>query len=306
MVIHIMNIKSINLNLLVILEALLIERNVSCAAEKVFLSQPAVSHALNKLREIFKDKLLVKSGHNMQLTAFAASIQKELHLTLIQLTNLVNKNEAFDIATAEREFHIGTVSSTTAEFIPPLINYLASINSKTKIFITQLDYGQPIDELLRTSKVELVITASNKNFPQINYEKLLTDKYVCLTSMKHPIVCQPKNLKNYLHYPHVSVENTKELSITQRALNKLNIHRNVQLVLEHYLSLPLILPHTELIATISSRLATRFLQHEQLALWKCPIQLPKIDYYLAWHKNSEYNSGNQWLRKFFIKQAFNK
>lgn len=300
-----MNIRAVNLNLLNVLDVLLTEQSVTKAAAKIHLSQPAISHALQKLREIFQDQLLLKIARGMQPTTFALEIHEEVKTILAQIENLLNKNEAFDPATSDRNFHLGVNTYSERVLIPPLMQFLSKIDSRIKISLRQV-----VDETfvtqLENNVIELAIARMPVSTGKFSSEQLATENYVCLVSEDHPILSQPITLKNYLAYPHIdTAESEKYPHIVNETLKKINKSRPIQLVVDQFLTLPFVLPHTHLIATVITSFADYYTKNFPLKSFPCPLKIPAAEIFQVWHHRHNKDAGHQWLRDFFREAAQN-
>lgn len=293
-----MNIRSLNLNLLIAFNALLSEKNVSKAAKKVHLTQPAMSHALEKLRKIFDDRILVRTPTGMEPTTLANSIHGEVKLILNQVDALLNKKRTFDPKISKREFRIGVSTAGEIVFIPKLIQFLSK--KKSQITISTRFVTQQISQLLEQGELDLALTGSYDVPSHLNTEVLMQGKYVCVTSQNHPILGLEKNLKHYLQFPHIIAQREEnDINLVDVVLEKLNKERETMLRTNQLLSLHLILPHTNLIATVNEELGSYYTKYWKLAVWPCPVPLPPYEIIQVWHQRNDSDPAFQWLRNFF-------
>lgn len=300
-----MNIRTLSLKLLLAFDALLTERNVSKAAQKIHITQPAMSHALEKLRNIFSDQILVRTSTGMEPTTFAHSIYGEVKVILKQVDSLLNKKIIFSPSTATQEFRLGVNTYAEITLIPKLVRFLNK--EKSKIKITPWVVTQKINQLLEQGELDLAITKKFHNMPICLNSKLLRKgKYVCLSSRNHPILALEKNIKHYLRFPHIVVGyDEAEPDLIEISLEKMNKKREIQLKTNQFLSLQLLLPHTDLIATVSEELGQYYAKHWKLAVWPCPVALPPYEIIQVWHQRDDTDPGHQWLRNFFGKVSSN-
>lgn len=303
--IHTMNIRKINLNLLIALDALLTEQNVSRAAQKIFITQPAMSNALTQLRELFQDELLTRSGKKMLATPLAIEIAPKIRQILQQIEETVTPNAAFNPATSKRNFKIGM--SDYAEFIL-LPKLFAKLTKKAPNISLKIIHANVLQdpELFTSNKLDFGIGVLLPEAPFIAIEKLFTEAAICAARKDHPAIAK-LTLKKYLTAKHLAIcydcfESEPILATTDQALEKAELKREIALAVPHMVAAMHMLPNSDLIATVPKHLALSLQHTLKLSLQKPPLPIPDITIAAAWHKRLENDAGHQWLKNL-IKEA---
>lgn len=299
-----MDIQSLNLNLLKALDALLTEKNVSRAAERLHLSQPATSHSLNKLRDVFSDELLVRTAQGMELTPFAASIQGEVHAVLLRVKSLLNKRVDFDPETDDVTFHIGSIDYADYVILPRLFSWISSVSSPLKIHTLAVSPDDVIQRL-EDGKIDLAITRLRSIPSFLEQVNIFEGRYACLVAENHPLAKSDKmDLSDYLNYPHISVSTVESLQPDIDAQLKLmGESRTVSLVVPHSAAIPRVLPSNNLIATLPESLAKSFTRVWRLKMLPFPIDDLDIKVNLIWHRRQAIYQPNIWLREKILSIA---
>lgn len=280
-----MNLRSTDLNLLVVLDALLDEAHVSRAAERVGLSQPAASSALDRCRHLFNDRLLERGGGQMRPTARAQSLQQPIKDLLAQMTALLDPPQP-DLATLQQ-----IVRVVTAELPPALLAgglYSELARTAPGITLALMPWrGAPeaLDGLARghADLAVSVIPSVEKDFTR---KELLRERYVVAMRKEHPAALA-FDLDRWLAYPHVLVSGRGEtFGALDEALSVLGRKRHVGMVVPSFLIVPPLLLDSNLIALLPSRTLPRD-SGEHYAVREPPIPVPGFPLHVAWHRRSD-------------------
>lgn len=293
---HKMNdLRRIDLNLLVILDALLSEQHVTRAAERLHLSQPAVSHALARLRDLLGDPLLVRAGSTLVPTARALELVAPLAEALAQVQSLLAPN-TFDPATARRTFRVAMSDYGAAIILPGLIRTLRREAPGIDLQISHASREGMLDGVLNGD-----IDVAAGVFPEMPNELrssvLFEEHYVCLLDRRRLPVDGVLDLPTYLSRPHVLLEmrgsGTPEI---ERALTALRERRRVAISLPHWSVAPQLISGTDLILTVSSR-SVRDIDQQQLIVLPPPFEIAPFTFVLAWHKRRGGDQALNWLNR---------
>ncbi|WP_042955465.1 LysR family transcriptional regulator [Pseudomonas sp. G5(2012)] len=291
---HQMNdLRRIDLNLLVILDALLSEQHVTRAAERLHLSQPAVSHALARLRDLLGDPLLVRAGASLVPTPRALEVMAPLGEVLAQVQSLLAPN-AFDPATAKRTFRLAMSDYGAAIVLPELIRTLRREAPGIDLQISHASREGMLEGVLNGE-----IDAAAGVFPEMPNElrstPLFEEHYVCLLDRNSLADASVLELRTYLSRPHVLLEmrgsGTPEI---ERALTRLRERRRVAVSLPHWSVAPQLISGTDLILTVASR-ALRDIDEQSLIIVPPPFDIPSFTFVLAWHKRRGSDQALNWL-----------
>jgi DNA-binding transcriptional LysR family regulator len=301
-----MNISKINLNLLTALDALLTERNVTKAGEKLFITQSAMSNVLKQLRALFQDELLVLQGRKMVLTLRAESLHPQLKQLLTQAEVILNP-QAFDPKSSKRLFTIGMEEYTDIIILPRLYNYLAQHAPHIQLRIKHVPlFGEK--PLLDSQEIDLAIGLLQKahDTQGIFHDLLFREKIVCIARKNHPLFKKKLTLKQYLTAKHISFLPTNENTpyIVDNILGNMGYERNVVLRLSHITPALYTINDSDVVATVPERLAVEAKRLFNFSVQACPFAIPEVAFSLLWHPWTHLDSANQWLRTI-IKQLAN-
>ncbi len=297
-----MNLYQVNLNLLIALDALLLEGSVTQAAKKLFITQAAMSNNLQQLRELFKDDLLIREKNHMVLTAYAKELQPKLHQVLQELQCLIISGQRFDPLSSDRVFKIGLSDYLASLLIPKLLSYLRVNAPNIKISIVSvyhLSYSEPFEK----NDYDLAIGKIAGLKSPVCTQLLFKENAFCVMHRDHPLAQKKKiTLKDYLDYQHIAVraDNPNFPPVVEESLAKIGHKRNIRV------EIPFILPifklleeKTDLIATMIRSTALTY-PSAKYVFKELPFHIPDIHFYLAWHKRYENDLGHQWLRKIIL------
>lgn len=297
--IYFMNISNMNLNLLVSLDALLTERNVTRAGKKIFITQSAMSNVLKQLRDVFHDALLVPIGRTMQLTDRAKQLHLEIKKFISQAENIFNF-KPFDPSRSDRQFIIGMEEYTGFALLPMIYTYLSKHAPNIKLFVKNIPVLQE-KHMLESQEIELAIGFSHPdNMLPTHYQDLLfKEKIVCIVGPHHPLAKKKLTLKRYLEAEHVSIainQTQSPSSIIDLALNKIGYQRQILLKLSHIVPALYTIKNSNLIATVPEGVAKEASQLLNFSIKPCPFSTPEVSFLQTWHPLTNNDAGSDWLR----------
>ena len=287
------DLRRIDLNLLVILDALLSEQHVTRAAERLHLSQPAVSHALARLRDLLGDPLLVRQGGSLVPTARALELAAPLSEALAQVQALLAPNR-FEPASAKRRFRVAMSDYSAAIFLPDLVRRLRRAAPGIDLQIIQASREGMVDGVLN-GDLDLAAGVFPDMPAELRTTPLFEEHYTCLVDRNSLPASGTLDLLTYLSRPHVLLEmrgsGTPEI---ERALTAIRERRHVAISLPHWGVAPQLIQGTDLILTVSSR-GLLNIDHQHLLAVLPPFHIPSFAFELAWHARRGGDSGLQWL-----------
>lgn len=295
-----MDLRQIDLNLLVIFNQLLMDRRVSTSAEKLGLSQPAVSNALKRLRALLKDELFVRTSRGMEPTPYALHLIEPIGYALNTLQNALNQRDSFDPATSERTFTLGLTDIGEIYFMPTLMATLSRLAPHIKISSLRHNSGS-LSEDMAAGNVDIAIGLLPGLTTGFFQRRLFKQRYVCMFRQGHPQARNPISLSQYKSLPHVGVTsaNTGHSEIDDWMTRK-GIARDIQLHLPHFVAVGHILQSSDLIATVPERFAKKCAEPFQLQASPLPFKLPEIAISLFWHAKYNREPANLWLRQQIV------
>src|SRR5258708_13803436 len=268
--IHLMNLSSIDLNLLVALDALVSEAHVGRAARKIGLSQPAASHALNRLRDLLADPLLVRAGARMELTPRAIGLRESLAETLQRVQTLLVA-DSFDPGRSSRRFSVMMQDHLAHLVVPALVKRVHPEAPGVRLDV--LPWQSPASiKLERFRSIDLLISCSTNEIAGFQRETLFTDTEVTVVRKRHPVASRLKNLKTFLNSSHVAVvgrgltEDPVYSWLRQEALA-----RQIVLRVPSYLQALQAVAQSDLVAFVPKRLAESLARPLSLTVLRPPI-----------------------------------
>ena len=306
MAIDLTNLARLDLNLLVAFDALLTERSVTRAAERVGLRQSAMSHALARLRVLFGDELLTRAPDGMRPTPRAAALAAPVRAALAQIQDLVARPAAFDPATAEQVFKIGVPDSVEVLLFPSLLDYICRHAPGIRLRLHSIiDPAQVLDDLdAGRFDIAFGLGAFPSGRTHHKQRQLLTERYLCMFNAALVGLEPPISLKDYIALPHVLTSLREgERGVVDDALAAIGQRRSIALITPRFLAVPFLVQGAPVVTTMFSRLARRFASSLGLSLSPPPVGLPEIPISLLWHASFDRDPGHLWLRQTIMRFA---
>lgn len=290
-----MRLAGIDLNLLTSLDVLLDEANVTRAAKRLGVSQPAVSHNLRRLRELLGDPLLVRTAHGMQATPRAAELRPAVRAALEAAEAVLQAAPSFDPERAERSFVLAMADQASFQLLPPLVERIARVAPG----ITLQLRPPPIDlaAALSEGEIELAIGVFGDAPAGIHTEPLWTETFSCVVRRRGPGTRGPFDLARYLARPHLLVApRGRPGSVVDDLLAQRDQRRRIAVVVPHFLVAPAIVATSDLVWTAPSGLAHAFAESYALAVRPPPLAIPSFTIAMRWHLRLDRDPGLAWLR----------
>jgi LysR family nod box-dependent transcriptional activator len=304
-----MQLNRFDLNLLIALDALLHEKNVTRAAERVFVSQPAMSAALQKLREYFNDQLLVRVGRDMELTPRGLSLVEPVREALLRIQATLGTQPTFDPATVRRTFTLIVSADAILRVMPAVFRRLSReapgiqchVEHFSETTLARLEYGDA-DLYLGLNSLRLF---GLKSFPEsLRIIDLRPFRWVCVVSRDHPSVEDRITEAQYLALPHVfGWPSGHTLPLEELVRRLLNADIDVRATTQGLLEIPFLIAGTELIATLPEHLALALEKLTPVKVLPLPFEMPETREVVIWHKRNEPDPGHAWLREIIIEAA---
>jgi DNA-binding transcriptional LysR family regulator len=303
MIIHMMHdtkLSSIDLNLLVVLRALLKERHVTRAARELGLSQSATSHALARLRNLYADPLLLRSGRGLELTPRAREILPLVERGLLELEGSVRAREPFDPRRARLTLRMVAADYGQAVLFGPLLSLVRAEAPGIDLQVTgesnaleQLDAGS--SDLALLPKAQLPRVFSER--------RLFGDGFTCMLRTGHPALRRKRlTLEHYLELGHLLVAPSGTPgSFVDTELSRRGLSRRVVLHVSSFLVAPLVVAETDLISTGPERLLQRMSERFPIVLLPTPFKMARFDLCLVWHSRRDHDPAHTWMREAIVR-----
>ena len=291
-----MNTKKIDLNLLVALDALLAERNVTRAARRLGLSQPALSAQLARLRDLFGDPLFLPAQRGVTPTARAIELEAPVRQALDQVHNVLAGGRGFDPATADLTVAIACSDYAQVAVIAPLALDLRVSAPKLRIAIRQLD-GAVLGQQMEAGVVDLAVMTPTTAPPALRTRRLFHERYVTIARRRHPGVKGKLTLDDFVTLEHVVVSpRGGGLSgPVDTALGKLGRKRRIAVSTASFLFVPELVARSDLIATVPERLVRE--RAERLQVLEPPLPVEGFAIGLVWHERTHRHPAHRWVRE---------
>ncbi len=291
-----MELKDIDLNLLVVFNQLLIERRVSKVAETLGLSQPTVSNALARLRKLTNDPLFLRTTRGMEPTPFAERLAEPVALALRLIHSAVNPETSFNPATAQRAFTLGMTDIGEIYFLPKLMEELARVAPGVTISTVRNTTVNLKDEM-ELGHVDLAVGLLPQLKAGFFQRSLFKQRYVCMFRQGHRLDQGHISLAEFTQADHVVVvsQGTGHSKI-DALLARNGVVRKVRLTVPHFVAVGHILQHTDMVATVPERLAQALVQPFKLTYVSHPATLPEVAITVFWHAKVHKDAANEWLR----------
>ncbi len=296
----IVDLREIDLNLLVVFNQLLLDRNVSTAGEKLGLTQPAVSNSLKRLRAALKDELFLRTSKGMEPTPYALHLAEPVVYALNTLQTALTTRDTFDPLTSTRTFNLAMTDIGEMYFMPPLMDALSKLAPHIQISTLRPNAGN-LKEDMESGTVDLALGLLPVLQTGFFQRRLFRHRYVCMFRKGHPTAKSPMSLRQFSELEHVGVValSTGHGEV-DGLLERAGIKRRMRLVVPHFIAVGHILQSTDLIATVPQRFAVRCDEPFGLMTSPHPAKLPDIAINLFWHAKYNRDPANMWLRQLFV------
>ena len=295
-----MELKDVDLNLLLVFRELLVERSVSAAAERLGLSQPAVSHSLKRLRQLTQDDLFIRTPKGMMPTPYASAMAEPVNHALELLYETLNQQSEFRPYESRRKFIIGMSDLGEIEFLPRLMAALDEIAPDITLS-TVRDHRGSLREAMEAGQVDLAIGLLPQLITGFHQQRLFLQRYVCMFRKGHALDKGAITRREFFASEHVRVvsEGTghdRADEIIESGTGK----RRIRLLVPHFVAVGHIVQTSDMIATVPELYALRYASPLSLSYVAHPIDLPKVEINLFWHARYHRDPGNQWLRQLIF------
>jgi DNA-binding transcriptional LysR family regulator len=291
-----MELSDIDLNQLVLFQQLMVERRVSRVAENMGLTQPAVSNTLAKLRKQFGDELFVRTPAGMMPTAFAEQLAEPIGYALGMIHSGLNQHRAFDPATVKRAITVGMTDIGEIVFLPALVDRLRR-DAPGISLNTVRNSATNLREDMEAGKVDLAIGPMPELKAGFFQRRLFRQRYVCLFRKGHPLDRRRLSLAAFKATEHLTVVSAGTgHGKVDELIRRAGIERIVRLTIPHFVSVGHILQRSDLVATVTERLAESLADPFGLTWRPHPVELPEIAINVFWHAKVHRSPAHQWLR----------
>jgi DNA-binding transcriptional LysR family regulator len=293
-----MDFHGIDLNLLAAFDALLEERNVTRAAARVGVSQPAMSAALSRLRTLFEDPLFLRSAEGLLPTPRARDLAGPVSQALRQLEAVLVKKPEFDPGKVTMDFTLGLSDYPAFVLLPALLSALEKKAPGVSLRVRSFTSRDSAVDLLDAGMIDAAVgVPPTHTESRILTRAVLRDDFVTIVRRDHPSARRGMNMKTFLSLSHVlaSPEGDRH-GLVDEALAQLGKRRTLALTLPQMFAVPGVVAQTQMTATVMKRVALHSSARRMLVLFPPPVALPEIVFDLIWHRRSDAHPAQMWLR----------
>jgi LysR family transcriptional regulator, nod-box dependent transcriptional activator len=299
-----MNLDNFDIGLLVALDALLTEKSVTRAGERLHLSQPATSIILSRLRKYFRNELLAPVGRRMVLTPLAESLVQPVRSCLMQIQHTVASKAAFDPAASDRKFCLAVSDYVTAVLMPQAMQEAARKAPGIRFELVRLD--ENIEQKLEKGGIDFFIRPAVHSLRMHPKELLFEDTHTCVVWRDNSTIGDRISLNQFTRMGHIAVHFGNAQAIFEEwfATNYGDI-RKIEVVTQDFEAACRLVVGTNRITTVMSRIAHLCAENLPLRLIRPPFAIPSITHCLQWHRYQDQDPGHIWLRRL-LKQTANR
>lgn len=296
------DIRSLDIGMLRTFEALMRERSVSRAAERLFLSQPAVSASLNRLREAFADPLFTRTGHGVAPTARALSLAPRVERVLAEIGALLQAERTFDPATSRRIFRIAGSDFPGYSVLPALGGLLAACGSSVRL-LWEPPGTWSLEERLERGDLDMAVVARLQLPRELCYHVLYEDRFVYAVRRGHPLAGKRLTLGAFCSVPQVFLGYGTHVldDFIDEQLARRKRKRHAQIAVSSFGQILHLLQCGDHAAVLPQRVASAYA--DRLVLFDPPFDLPRYQSLLCWHAQAQADLGNRWLRNQILRIA---
>ncbi|HXX82948.1 MAG TPA: LysR family transcriptional regulator [Casimicrobiaceae bacterium] len=296
-----MNIRKLDLRLLECLDALVTERNVTRAASRVHMSQPAMSSALKRLRDVFGDPLLARTQRGMVPTPRSIELAQSARSVLQEVEAMSSGARPFEPATAERTFRIAMTDYTEFVLLPSLIRRLQVEAPHINVAIRPHDGRTQADELA-DGNIDLAIASFRHVSGHLRARELFRERFVCLARKDNPKIGKRLTLANFTDLSHafISPRGGGFYGATDRALAAIDRARRIAVSVPHFLVAPFVVAGSNLIMVLPERVARHYAATLPLRILEPPVRIEGFAVSQVWHERSDHDAAVTWLRAVMI------
>jgi len=285
---------NIDLNLLVIFDAIMQEQSVTQAAKQLSMTQPSVSNAVSRMRHIWKDPLFVKQGRGIRPTPFALTLWQGIEAPLYQM-RAAAEPQKFSIQNMKRTFRIASSDWMADLFWLPL--RLAIEREAPHINIHAVPYQLDGEELLLDADVDIVLDYCEGRSPKVYTQALFDNPFVCAMATDHPLANKPLDLATFCQQEHILLSLSGDSwGMVDKILQEKNMSRRISMTVNNCHNLPKLLEHTELITTIPAGIILEQIKSKRLVIRKLPFTMAPAPMSMAWHMRNEHDPALLWLK----------
>lgn len=291
-----MNLRSFDLNLLLVFDAVLAERSISRAAQRLHLSQPTVSNALARLRLQLDDPLFTRGSGQMLPTPRARALAEPIRFALDSIERGLRAPDDFAFERSEREFVIAVEDYGETVILPRFVDWVSAVAPNVRIKIRPEPAARLVAEM-REGSVDLALDYFLLHDARFESLRVLDESLLSLSRRDHPAIGERLTLDTFLALRHVALTpRTRAVPMIERALAARGQVRRIGVRVPHFMSMPALVQGSDMICTLPRRMARYYADHFDLRAHPLPMAVPQFPVYLIWHGSATADPGHRWFR----------
>lgn len=293
--------RSMDLNLLAYFDALISEGQVSRAAERVNLSQPAMSLALKRLREAFDDPLLVRTPSGMVPTSRARELIGPVREILRQSHELLKQREQFDPAKATGPFTLMSTDFVSLTLMPPLVRRLQEVAPQAQLIARSANPEQ-LKHWFDTGQVDIGVGYCVNPPGELRIRPAFDEQLVCVAREGHPLIQGHITLEQFIATPHVQIRpgDMRYAVLLERALSQRGVQARIGVIVYDFVVAPEVVASSDMIAVVPERMARKYARSARLQVLPLPVEVPPLTFSMIWHERTHREPVYQWLREIVL------
>jgi len=297
------HLSRIDLNLFVVFDAIYTEGGITRASKRLNLTQPAISHALARLRELFDDPLFMRQGKSMIPTPLSRRMIDPVRESLQGIEATLRRVDRFDPATAHKHFTVGMRDVRELTALPVLLRTVTRTAPFVDLAIVRAERKQ-LEAELAAGTLDAAIDVRLALSDEVRRQRIDVERLVVVARPDHPSVKRALDLETYLAQEHIVVSSRRRgFGVEDYELSRHGLKRRIRLRCQHYFAACRVVSETDLILTMAERYARIVNRLFRNRVVPFPLAVPDYDAYLYWHVNADADPANRWLRKQLL-QAF--
>ncbi|TDX27648.1 DNA-binding transcriptional LysR family regulator [Modicisalibacter xianhensis] len=286
---------AIDLNLVRVFVTLYDARSVTLAAERLHVTQPSVSYALSRLRDLFGDRLFVRSRDGMQPTFTAMQLYPALRDSLAQIDSVLESSKEFEPRHSQKRFRLALTDLGEMALLPRILAHLHAQAPGIELEVVPLEIDK-VEDWLATGQVNAAICSRPINAAGVERRVLLSDeRYVCLLNRDHASIGKSLSLEQFIQARHAVVAASTGHGLAEDVLREQGLQRKVSLKVSHFSSLPRILQESDLLAILPEQIASAFALEAPLKVLDLPFEVPPFDVALHWQAHTTRSPAQRWF-----------
>ncbi len=288
----------IDLNLFTVFEAIYSEGSLTQAAKRLNLTQPAISHALSRLRDRLDDPLFERHGHKMRPTPLAQSLLPEVQSALSQLNQALHLAHNFDASKSDKTFCLAMRDVIEATMLPPLVKNLREQAPEVKVTSVRID-RKDMSQKLASGEVDFAVYLLLPNVPHLKHQKLIEDELVVLVNNQLTQHAATMDEEHYLKAKHIAVSSRSSgPDLVEYALSSQGFDRDIHVRCQHYYAACQVVANSDMVLTMTKRYAQALARHfDNIDILPMPIPSSNIDIHLYWHQSRDKDPASIWFRE---------